>query len=137
MRKKPDRRGQSKPPPGVERRRADRRRSDRIVVDLKVEFQTAEMYLYAFTTDLSALGMFVFTRSPYPVGTRLRLRFEMPAQAKPLEAEGEVRWTSVPKRGQTAEPGMGVAFSDISPELVEKLSSLIKRVIYFEADSDD
>jgi type IV pilus assembly protein PilZ len=135
MKKKPDRRGKRKPPPGVERRNADRRRGERILVDLKVEFQTDEMYLYTFIADLSTMGMFILSGNPYPTGTRLRLRFELPGEATPLEAEGEVRWILQPKAGQKVTPGMGVAFTEVRPDLVERLSSLVKKVVYFEAEA--
>jgi type IV pilus assembly protein PilZ len=135
MKKKPDRRANRKPPPGVERRGSDRRRGERILVDLKVEFQTDDMYLYTFIADLSTMGMFILSGSPYPTGTRLRLRFELPGEGKPYEAEGEVRWVLQPKAGQKVTPGMGVAFTEVHPELVEKLSSLVKKVVYFEGET--
>lgn len=126
--KKPDRRVACQPPPSVERRSADRRRADRILVDLKVDFRSQDMFLYAFVADLSALGLFIRSGNPYPVGSKLHLNFFLPGHEQPLEADGEVRWVS--PGGPT--PGMGVEFTSIAPEVIDKLNAVLERLAHLE-----
>jgi uncharacterized protein (TIGR02266 family) len=130
--KKPDRRLASQPPPSLERRTAERRRADRILVDLKVDFCSQDMFLYAFVADLSALGLFILSGNPHPVGSKLRLNFFLPGDEQPLEAEGVVRWVS--PIGPT--PGMGVEFTSIAPDVVEKLTAVLEQLAHVEPAGD-
>ena len=71
---------------------AERRQYQRILVDLEVDYRCEDTFLFAYITDLSALGIFVRTNNPEPAGTHLNLRFTLPGDERPLELEGEVIW---------------------------------------------
>jgi hypothetical protein len=60
---------------------AERRRAHRLIVDLEVDYQCEDNYLFAYICDISSTGIFVRTTAPHPPGTRLNLRFAPPAQA--------------------------------------------------------
>lgn len=60
---------------------AERRRSHRLIVDLEVDYQCEDNYLFAYICDISSTGIFVRTTAPHPPGTRLNLRFAPPAPA--------------------------------------------------------
>lgn len=60
-------------PPGAERRLATR-----VLVDLEVDCETDENYLFASIIDISITGIFIRTDTPEPAGTRLNLRFAAP-----------------------------------------------------------
>jgi uncharacterized protein (TIGR02266 family) len=69
------------------------------------------------TDNLSEGGLFIRTNAPFPVATRLRLRFETDeGVAVPLR--GVVRWTR--ERAEEGRPsGMGVELIDPHPRYVD------------------
>jgi len=60
-------------------------------------------------TTLGAGGLFIETESPQREGTRLKLRFRLPAGETTHEIEGLV-WARSP--GSPGSPGMGIEFTD-------------------------
>jgi type IV pilus assembly protein PilZ len=137
--KKKDRREQELPVD--DDRRADdqdRRKSHRILVDLEVDYQCEDTFLFAYITDMSAFGIFIRTNNPEPPGTHLNLRFRLPEGAETLALEGEVIWINPFRPGDfnNLNPGMGVKFVDLTPDLVKRLMDLIRRVAYLEDDTD-
>jgi type IV pilus assembly protein PilZ len=137
--KKKDRREQELPVD--EDRRADeedRRKSHRILVDLEVDYQCEDTFLFAYITDMSAFGIFIRTNNPEPPGTHLNLRFRLPEGSETLALEGEVIWINPFRPGDfnNLNPGMGVKFVDLTPDLIKRLMDLIRRVAYLE-DTDD
>src|SRR5262245_26336766 len=67
---------ESETPPGSDQESAsDRRAHARIEVMLEVDYRAADTFLFAYITDISAMGIFVRTAQPEPPGTHLWLRF--------------------------------------------------------------
>jgi uncharacterized protein (TIGR02266 family) len=134
-RKKVDRR-QASATRAVERRASadDRRTEGRAVIDVAVDFETDGLYLYAYLTDLSARGVFIMTNEPYPRGTRLKLRFELPGEEKtPIVVDGDVRWIRDPRSATPQNPsGMGVQFDGLGASSLAKLSTFIKSTVYVD-----
>lgn len=134
---KKDRRGRQEDlPPDVTERRStsDRRQFQRILIDLEVDYKCEDTFLFAYITDMSALGIFIRTNNPEPVGTRLNLRFTLPGDTKPLELEGEVTWINPYRPGsfENINPGMGVRFVGLNDELKQRLMALVKKIAYLE-----
>ena len=88
-------------------------------VDINVEFESIERFINEYVSNISRSGAFIRTRDPWPVGTRLRLRFTIMADdPEILEGVGEVVRVSERPRG------MGVAFVELaepSRRLIEQL----------------
>jgi type IV pilus assembly protein PilZ len=118
---------------------ADRRKSQRILVDLEVDYQCEDTFLFAYITDMSAFGIFIRTNNPEPPGTRLNLRFKLPDEKEPLNLEGEVIWINPYRPGDfnNINPGMGVKFIDLSMEVKERLLDLIRKIAYLSDSKDD
>ena len=97
----------------------DRRRSPRVLVDLEVDYACEDTFLFAYITDMSALGIFVRTNSPEPEGTELHLRFTLPGEKEPLAVEGRVVWINPYRPGDVnnLNPGMGVKFVRIDEKV--------------------
>jgi len=114
----------------------ERRRYQRILVDMEVDYRCEDTFLFAYITDLSALGIFVRTNNPEPPGTHLNLRFTLPGEAAPLEIEGEVIWINPFRPGDfdNINPGMGVRFLDLTKELKQSLLRLVRKIAYLEGD---
>lgn len=124
-----------------ERRRtdADRRRSQRILVDLEVDYECEDTFLFAYITDMSAFGIFIRTNNPEPPGTRLNLRFALPGRQQTLAVEGEVTWINPFRPGDftSINPGMGVKFVDMTDEIRDRLLQLIRKIAYIDSDAID
>ena len=102
-------------------------------MDIEVDYECADTYLYAYITDIGALGIFLRTNAPYVVGTRLNLSFRPPGESTSLRVQGEVRWVSDPSPKEPArQPGMGVAFQELTAEERQRLLDLVQRISYLE-----
>jgi len=88
--------------------------------DVNLEFDSAESFIREYVMNVSRSGAFVRTRSPLPIGTRVRLRFTvMLDDPETLEGIGEVvRLGERPR-------GMGVVFVELS----EPSKSLLERLL--------
>lgn len=88
-------------------------------VDINLEFDSLGNLLSEYLTNVSRTGAFIHTREPWPVGTRLRLRFTVITDdPEILEGAAEV------VRVSDQPPGMGVAFLDLtaaSKDLIDRI----------------
>lgn len=120
----------------VEDRRsgADRREFERVFIDLEVDYKCEETFLFAYITDISEMGIFIQTNTPEPPGTRLNLRFTPPRFEEPLELEGEVIWINPYRPGdrENLNPGMGIRFVGLTPELRQRLTEFVKTFAYLD-----
>ena len=104
----------------------DKRRSDRELVTLLVEYEGADDLLGDYTENLSSGGTFVATNRELPIGTQITLVLGFPGLLEPLSVQGTVRWTRGPSDGDE-EPGAGIEFSpgparDQLALMIEKIS---------------
>src|SRR5262245_23162631 len=90
----------------------ERRAAERVLVDIEVDYGSEDTFLFAYITDISALGIFVLTNNPEAPGTRLNLRFRLQPGEAPLEVEGQVIWINRyrPNQADNLNPGMGIQF---------------------------
>src|SRR5204862_2903256 len=134
-----DRRRRALPVPD-ERRSSpqDRREHERVLVSFEVDYRCDDTFLFAYITDLSALGVFVQTSSPHAPGTQLNLRFRPPGGLQ-IDVEGRVIWVNRPRPGspESGNPGMGVQFVDLTAPQREQILGLIRTFAYLPDDDDD
>jgi type IV pilus assembly protein PilZ len=116
-------------------RSANRRSHHRFDVEWAVDCIADDTFLYASIANISAMGIFVKTTDPVPVGTRLVLSFEPPGY-EPFKLEGEVAWIN-PLRadGDNPNPGMGVRFVNLHPDDRERLVEVIRTIAYVREPS--
>lgn len=99
----------------------EKRRAERLTINK--EFESLDAFIDEYVTNISRTGVFIRTRTPLAIGTRVRLRFSViMTEIETIEGEGEV------VRVQDDPPGMGVVFTSLtsfSAGLLEKL--LIRR----------
>ena len=117
---------------------ADRRIHERVLVDIEVDYKADETFLFAYITDISAMGIFVRTNNPEPEGTRLNLCFRAPKEmgGKLMELEGEVVWVNHhrPNDTQGRNPGMGIQFVDLTVEQREVVMRMVRTFAYLDDD---
>ena len=88
----------------VQVRKDDGRQGISVEVDFSGQDQS--VVHRAQVTNISSGGIFVRSRYPFRVGTRLQLKLREPNHAFSKSARGEVAWVS----HSTENPGMGVRF---------------------------
>lgn len=109
----------------------ERRSSERIEVTWSVDCETDATFLYASITNISEMGIFVRTVYPLAVGTRLTLRFAPPRMPEAFILRGIVQWVNaIRPLADNPNPGMGVVFSDLTPEDRERIVDVIHTIAY-------
>ena len=118
---------------------ADRRIHERVLVDIEVDYRAADTFLFAYITDISAMGIFVRTNNPDPEGTRLNLCFRVPPElgGHMIEVEGEVIWINPFRPNEPArQPGMGIQFVDLTQTQRELVMRMVRTFAYLNEDDD-
>ena len=120
-----------------ERRARQRREHQRVPVNIEIDYKSDENFLFAYITDLSAMGIFVKTNDPHPPGTRLTLRFK-PLGAPEFLVQGQVVWINSYRPGDpdSINPGMGIQFVDTDQETQRRLTKLVRTFAYLDDDEE-
>jgi type IV pilus assembly protein PilZ len=112
--------------------RSDKRQHARVPLKARVDYEllSEDTFLFEYTSNLSRGGIFLATRNPLPIGTRLHLRFTLPDENnRVIKTTGKVAWVNpYHPHGPNLNPGMGVEFIDLSPEDLEAISRLVRRI---------
>jgi uncharacterized protein (TIGR02266 family) len=138
MTKRGDRR-RSLTPVSVDRRGSERRQHERVLVDIEVDYRADDTFLFAYITDISAMGIFVQTNNPEEVGTRLNLCFRMPDDGRLMELEGEVTWINPqrPDDPSGRNPGMGIRFVNLGDEDRADLMRMVRTFAFLDDEPSD
>jgi uncharacterized protein (TIGR02266 family) len=93
------------------------RKDDRVTINK--EFESFDAFIQEYVTNISRTGVFVKSKQPLPIGTRVNLKFTVIMDdIETIEGVGEV------VRVQQDPPGMGVVFRELSAysqSLLERL----------------
>jgi len=96
---------------------ASDRREPRLTINK--EFDSFDQFIQEYVTNISASGVFIKTKTPLEIGTRVDLRFTVIMDdIETIEGIGEV------VRVQSNPDGMGVVFTELSSyskRLIERL----------------
>ena len=113
---------------------SERREHARVPVDIRVDYESEDTFLFASITNISEMGIFIETKTPLPKGTQLNLEFELPKGGR-FRERGEVMWVN-PFRpaGPNLNPGMGIRFLDLSREARSKIVDLVRKIAYLDDD---
>jgi uncharacterized protein (TIGR02266 family) len=95
-------------------------RDDRVTINH--EFSSVDEFIAEYVTNISRSGVFIRTRSPLPIGTRVNLKFTViMEELETIEGIGEVM------RLQTDPSGMGVVFVELTSHSQDLIAKLITR----------
>ena len=106
------------------------RSEPRVSLSFRIRYNTLEGHQYESRAGgIGGGGLFIESQSPLPVGTKLAMEFSLPERPTEwMPAKGIVAWVC-PKADQyTFSPGMGVRFSDIAPDVRDRILDLVKSV---------
>jgi type IV pilus assembly protein PilZ len=117
------------------RRGRERREHTRVAVCLEVDYRCDDTFLFAYITDMSAMGIFIQTTAPKPAGTLLNLRFRVP-DGKRLDVDGRVIWVNHPHGKDSINPGMGVQFVGLTAAQRDQILGLVRTFAYLSDDDE-
>lgn len=106
------------------------RSEPRISLSIRVKYHTPEgTHSESRAGGIGGGGLFIESFTPLAVGTKLAMEFTLPeAPNEWLSAKGMIAWVC-PKADQyTFSPGMGVRFTDITPETRNRVLALVHSV---------
>ena len=103
---------------------AERRRSDRAELIVRVDYSTVDELFSEFTRDVNEGGLFIETEKPRPAGTEVCLHFNLPGSDRTVTTTGLVVRVSDGSDGSTA--GMGIEFEDLAPEARAHINQVIR-----------
>jgi type IV pilus assembly protein PilZ len=130
-----DRRKRKTEVPHERRTGRERREHQRVPVCLEVDYRSDDTFLFAYITDMSAMGIFIQTVTPKPAGTLLNLRFRTP-DGKRIDVQGRVIWINQPHGADSINPGMGVQFVDLTAGEREQILGLVRTFAYLSDDEE-
>ena len=101
-------------------------------VNLRIKFrsESLQQFIERYGVDVSRGGIFIRTREPLPVGTRLKLDFQLVDTVPLFQGDGTVVWIrehDASRAGVT--PGMGVRFDRLTTESQTTLDTILEEKI--------
>jgi PilZ domain-containing protein len=90
-------------------------------VRINEEFAPVEAFINEYVSDVSSTGVFIKSKDPLPIGTRVNLKFSLILEElHVVEALGEV------VRQSQRPLGMGVAFRAVGPDAQKLIGRVVK-----------
>ncbi len=104
----------------------EKRTHPRKPVNILIKYEVVNQFFEDYIKNISLGGIFVETREPLPVHTRLKVRFSLPDMRVPIETTGVVVHSFRPGRVDAPHAsGMGIRFSDLTGESRKRLEDYI------------
>lgn len=99
----------------------DKRKEERIPVDLWIEAEREGELYYQRAGNLSVGGAFFVQTIPLPINTRVSLKFTLPGDTHEIVCDGDIV--------SAKELGMGVQFVNMKDADRQRLEKIIDRVV--------
>ncbi len=103
---------------------AERRRSARAELIVRVDYATVDELFSEFTRDINEGGLFIETEKPRPAGTEVCLHFNLPGSDQTVKTNGTVVRVCDGTDGSTA--GMGIEFEELPPKARAHINQVIR-----------
>ena len=103
---------------------SERRKHKRYPVTLKISYTNLDTFFYDYAVNISRGGVYIKTGEPLPVGSSVKLNFEVPGTEAEIETQGKVVRTVRQGKGSFEPPGMGIKFDSLKKEYVELINTL-------------
>ena len=106
------------------------RKNLRVVAYFAIQYRVQESLFKAYSYTLSEGGLYIRTTQPMPRGTELEAAFNLPDSSERIRAKAEVVHVHEQIDFHLYPPGMGVRFTEISREDVERIRAHIKDTMW-------
>jgi uncharacterized protein (TIGR02266 family) len=105
----------------------EKRAHPRAVFKIEIEFKEVIDFIKAYLLNISGGGIFIKTDEAFLLDTIVLLRFTLPHDSKPIEAEGKVVWCN-PKGGRGYFPkGIGIKFTKLDSDDAERIKTFVDK----------
>ena len=115
---------------------SEKRKSQRHDLRIRMDYRNegGGDFLFEYTRNISKGGIFIETREPLPVGSRVEMRFQPPGTEQSLEIAGSVAWVNPYRPGSddNPNPGMGIQFEELQEEDKDLLAQVVRAIAYLE-----
>ena len=110
------------------------RETHRVSIELEVTASGQHNFFHGMTEDISQGGLFVVTTQLYPIGTRVEISLLLDGNSLVISAD--VVWLRDVSDSEDAPCGMGLRFSSVAEEHLEKIRHFLhkKEPLFFEMD---
>jgi len=105
----------------------DRRKSPRLDVVLKVRFETKEDFQEALIHNISQMGVYLATDTPFDVGYKFLIKIDLPNDKGQINGKCEVVWVNQVE-AKDYPKGMGVQFVELGSKDRELLEDYLKEL---------
>ena len=113
-------------PMGGELPQAERRRSERAELVVRVSYKTVDDLFSEFARNINEGGLFVETDTPPEAGSPVSLEFKIPGCEEPIQATGVVVRTT--DGSGDGPPGMGIEFDDLDAVARQRINELVRNL---------
>ncbi len=103
---------------------ADRRRSDRVELVVRVDYKTVDELFSEFARNINEGGLFVETDTPPEVGSSVALQFQIPGSDEPIRVMGRV--VRACENDPNEVPGMGIEFENLDAQSLDLINDLVR-----------
>ena len=110
--------------PNLSEEVANRRRTLRTELIVRVDYATIDEMFSEFTRDINEGGLFIETEKPQPTGTEVTMHFNLPGTDETLSTVGRV--AHVTSGDELTPPGMGIEFDELSRDDRSRIDTLIR-----------
>ena len=100
----------------------------RAPVRVEVFYSYGSDFVSDYMLNVSRGGLFIETFAPLDVGTKIHLRFSLPAFADIFNIKGTVVWKR-PAGHEASPPGMGVQFEEVDKKDAQLLDNFVRSQI--------
>lgn len=116
-------------------RRRFKRIPSKIIIQYKPKSSKGISFHRGEIVNLSAEGVFVITKEPYPAGDLLLIRINLMPKPGIIETEAKVVWIADKDIQFDYSPGMGLEFYNLTPQKQKKIINFIERHITHSAQN--
>ena len=103
---------------------AERRRSQRADLIVRVDYSTVDEMFSEFTRDINEGGLFIETEKPKSIGTEVTMRFNLPGSAAGIETIGRV--VRISAGDDATPPGMGIEFDELTEADRARIDEIVR-----------
>lgn len=95
----------------------------------KIHLDAERLFFFGYSKNISRSGLFVASTHPLNPGEQIDLEIPLPINNETIRCKCEVVWRRPLGKQVPFEPGMGLKFIDMPPEVSKQIDDWIKSQI--------
>ena len=99
------------------------RESPRIATNIEIKFREKGSFVRSYMLNVNNGGLFLKTEKPLSIDAEVTMRIQLPDDPETMTVEGRVVWTN--KKSKVFPLGMGIQFTQITPEHKDKIKAFV------------